>query len=388
MPVVFDAVEGALGELTGVALGADSLANTGRVLTLRQTNDVPFFTGPDSVGPATQPAIKLSGRPNYFQSGIYTVHWSMADTTAGSPVLTATTTVVVHDLFPPVGIRAYYTPDPKSLPIPTNGTGVLNLVVWDGTGPDADPIAWHGYRVRRTIHGISPHPLEVAGQHLNIVTLVRGGTVHIPASPLCLSNWTACTPDSFVYTGSGLFFKGFQNNSLGNGRYAIDYPPGAPADNCASCWVFVDVAAQAGFITDYTVTTLGPFDKNDYIETPLADSPVVTIYPGTPPADNLERVAVVPNPFKGSAAWDPAVGEGRIHFIHIPDGSTVRVFTANGELVRELKLDASSSPGGSIGDLAWDLRNGEGKKVVSGIYLYQVETPQKRTRKGHFVIIK
>ena len=40
------------------------------------------------------------------------------------------------------------------------------------------------------------------------------------------------------------------------------------------------------------------------------------------------------------------------------------------------------------GELPWDLRNGKGQKVVSGIYVYQAETPEGRTRKGHFVIIK
>ena len=42
--------------------------------------------------------------------------------------------------------------------------------------------------------------------------------------------------------GDGVFFRGFRNNSLGNGRYVIDYPPGSPVDACASCWVFADLA--------------------------------------------------------------------------------------------------------------------------------------------------
>jgi hypothetical protein len=159
-------------------------------------------------------------------------------------------------------------------------------------------------------------------------------------------------------------------------------------DECSDCWIFGDLTAMAGFNVDYTVTTIGPFEDTDYVETPLALSSVVSILPASPPADNLEQVAVVPNPFKGSAEWDPAVGEGRVHFIHIPDGSTVRVFTSSGELVRELKLDVNSSPGGKTGELFWDLKNAHGNKIVSGIYIYQVETPQGRTRKGHFVIIK
>jgi hypothetical protein len=258
--------------------------------------------------------------------------------------------------------------------------------VWDGSAVESDPIAWNGYRVRRTIHGASTEPMAAAGQYVYFQFGEHGG--HQPVSPLCLAQSEPCIPDSFVFNGTGLFFRGFRNNSLGNGRYVIDYPPGAPVDRCDACWVFADLATLAGFRTEYAVSTIGPFEEGDYIESPPSESVVVGVTPATSPPDNLERVAVVPNPYRGSAEWDPAASEGRIHFIHIPAGSTVRIFTSNAELVRELKMDSNSSPGGQTGELFWDIRNGEGRKVVSGIYIYQVETPEGRTRKGHFVIIK
>jgi hypothetical protein len=41
------------------------------------------------------------------------------------------------------------------------------------------------------------------------------------------------------------------------------------------------------------------------------------------------------------------------------------------------------------GEVAWDLKNDDGRTVVSGIYLYTVHPADGRTpRKGHFVIIK
>jgi hypothetical protein len=77
-----------------------------------------------------------------------------------------------------------------------------------------------------------------------------------------------------------------------------------------------------------------------------------------------------------------------IHFIRVPHEATIRIFTASGELLRTLKANQFASPGGLTGDVAWDLRNDRGRGVVSGIYLYQVETADGRTRKGKFVIIK
>lgn len=384
-PRRIDTVEGLSVTISGVGIAADSAF--GRLETLSQTNDAPFLSGPATIGPVTKPVITLSGRTDYSQSGTYTIFWTLVNDSIPTPgIMQDTTTLVVHDLFPPPAVRAFYVPNPVSAQV-GNGTGVLSLVVWDGSGPSADPIAWNGYRVRRTIHGVSSEVLGVAGQYVNYTGAVHGA-FHTPLSPLCFNAWAPCDPDSFDFTGMGYFFKGFQGNSLGNGKYVIDYPPGAPVDACSDCWVFADRTALAGFVTDYAVTSIGPFEDNDYDETPIGQSPVVTILPATAPADNLERVAVVPNPFKGSAQWDPAVGEGRVHFIHVPAYATVRVFTSSGELVRELKNDPNSSPGGETGDVFWDLRNGEGKKVVSGIYIYQVETTKGQSRKGHFVIIK
>jgi len=359
-----------------------------RLLTLSQTNNAPFLAGPTSVGPVATPIITLSGTPNFTQFGNYTINWSLVNDTTGTT--TTSTSVVIHNLLPPPTVRAYYTAIPSTVPI-RNASGVMTFLIWDGTVPESDSIAWNGYRVRRNIHGISTEPWEVAGQFTNRVTTVVNKTdvvVKTPTSALCLGNTTPCVPDSFVFNGTGLFFRGFRNNSLGGGRYVLDYPPGAPVDECLNCWVFVDIGIIAGFTTDYRVTSITSTNGTDFVETPLANSPIVTVTPGTPTTTNLEQVAVVPNPYKGNAEWDPAVGEGRIHFIHLPEGATVRIFTTNAELVRELTLNSTRNTGGETGELEWDLRNGRGNKVVSGIYVYQVETREGRTRKGHFVIIK
>ena len=388
VPAVIDAVERV--PLTIAAIGQPADSSMDRRLWLSQTNDTPFLTGPASVDSSLNPILILSGTPSRAQFGNYTINWSMRNDSIPPFTTTATTQVHIHRLSPPTAIQAYYRDLPSTVPI-RNSTGILTFVVWDGTAAEADQFAWNGYRVRRTIHGVSPIPMEVAGQYADVVTIVRNNTpfpVHVPTSPLCLAATVPCIPDSFQFNGAGLFFHGFRNNHLGNGQYVIDYPPGAPVDECSSCWVFADVSAMAGFRTDYTVTSIGPELASDILETPLSESPVVTVTPATPPEDNLERVAVVPNPYKGFAEWDPAPGEGRMHFIHVPPGTRIRIFTTNAELVRELTMDPASSPGGATGELSWDMRNGKGQKVVTGIYIYQAETPEGRTRKGHFVIIK
>jgi hypothetical protein len=244
---------------------------------------------------------------------------------------------------------------------------------------EADSGIWMGYRVRRTIKGITPIPFEVIGQYKSRNTVTSA----------CLATAAPCDLSQFIFYGTGLFFKGFHNN-FANGQFIINYPPGAPAVDCDTCWIFADQANLAGFTSQYAVTSIDTvhLTANDFTESPIDSSEIVTVQPSAPPADNLERVAVVPNPFRGSAEWDPVPGENRVHFIHLPAGSTVRVFTTNGELVRVLVQNPNANLGGQTGDLEWDLKNADGRKIVSGIYIYQVESPQGHNIKGHFVVIR
>jgi hypothetical protein len=269
----------------------------------------------------------------------------------------------------PNTVRAFFTPL-------TGGKTVI--LVWSGAHVESDSV-WMGYRVRRTIKGITPNPFEVIGQFKSRNTVTSA----------CLATGTPCDLSNFVFYGTGLFFRGFQNNFI-NGQYIINYPPGAPTVSCDSCWVFADQANLAGFTSLYAVTSIDTLHMtgNDFTESPIDSSEIVTVQPSGPPAPNLERVAVVPNPFRGSAEWDPVPGASRIHFINLPASSTVRIYTSNGELVRVLVQNPNANPGGVTGDLEWDLKNADGRNVVSGIYIYQVESPAGHNVKGHFVVIR
>jgi hypothetical protein len=243
--------------------------------------------------------------------------------------------------------------------------------------------SWTGYRVRRTVEGISVNRLEVVGQFKS--RDVWG--------PLCVELQSPCDFSNFVFTGAGVFFKGFRNNKIPGtaNEYYFDYPPGNPVDADTTARVYVDLAPIVGFGHEYAVTSIDTLTEvnADILESAVDSTQLVTLTPATPPADNLERVMVVPNPYKGSAEWDPGPNDRRLHFVNLPDGSTVRIYTAAGELLRTLTQNAASSPGGQTGELAWDLKNDSGRTVVSGIYIYTVHPPDGRTpKKGHFVIIK
>jgi hypothetical protein len=289
----------------------------------------------------------------------------------------------------PTGVQGYYlqatTANRNSV---QNATGTFVFIVWNGLSAETDTACtdttcapyWKGYRVRRTIEGISPNPFEVIGQWK-----ARDSVV-----PLCLAEQQPCDLQNFTFTGTGVFFKGFQHNQIGPGQFVIDYPKGSPVDADPGARIFVDPGALVGFPTQYAVTSIDTTRtvNSDFYESPIDSSQIVRLTPSTGPAPNMEHVAVVPNPYKGSAEWDPPGGRA-VHFINLPAGSTVRIYTAAGELLRVLTQDTNSSAGGQTGELVWDLKNAHGSSVVSGIYIYTVHPPDGRTpKKGHFVIIK
>jgi len=107
--------------------------------------------------------------------------------------------------------------------------------------------------------------------------------------------------------------------------------------------------------------------------------------------DGCAKVRVVPNPYRGGAAWDLVPSERdptgtRIAFRSLPrDDSPVRIriYTLSGDLVRE----AEHVTAGGDGTYFWDLVTRSGQNVSSGIYLYTVQY-WGGTCRGRFVIIR
>ncbi len=105
------------------------------------------------------------------------------------------------------------------------------------------------------------------------------------------------------------------------------------------------------------------------------------VEPSAGPTPDLERVSVVPNPYRASEAWDPAASH-EVHFINLPPRARIRIYTVAGDLVAELHHDDA------VRDFErWDLRNQNGQNVASGIYVYRVEAASF-TFQHRFVVIR
>ena len=108
----------------------------------------------------------------------------------------------------------------------------------------------------------------------------------------------------------------------------------------------------------------------------LANMTVEPVAPTGGPTTNLQTATVVPNPFRGRESWDLPDGN-EVHFINLPPKAKIRIYTVAGDLVRELLHD-DTVPVSARSDLLnaerWDLKNGNGRDVASGIYMYRIES--------------
>jgi hypothetical protein len=83
----------------------------------------------------------------------------------------------------------------------------------------------------------------------------------------------------------------------------------------------------------------------------------------------LDLINVVPNPYYAFSEYERNKLDNRIKITNLPEQCQIRIYTANGKLVRNIKKD---SP---LTFQDWDLTNHAGIPVAGGIYLIHVEVP-------------
>jgi hypothetical protein len=114
-----------------------------------------------------------------------------------------------------------------------------------------------------------------------------------------------------------------------------------------------------------------------------------TIDPDLARSEFAEQPYVVPNPYVGSASFEPerfaisGRGERRIEFRGLPQRCTIRIYTVRGDLVQTLVHD-----GGTEGYEAWDLRTKDNLDVAPGLYIFHVDGGELGNSIGKFGVIK
>jgi hypothetical protein len=104
----------------------------------------------------------------------------------------------------------------------------------------------------------------------------------------------------------------------------------------------------------------------------------------------LDRIKVVPNPYVAAAAWEErntyASGRGprSLHFNHLPQVCTIRIYTVSGELVATIQHNSQMLDGSA----EWNMLTRDNLSISYGIYLYHVDAPGIGEKVGKFAVIK
>jgi hypothetical protein len=152
----------------------------------------------------------------------------------------------------------------------------------------------------------------------------------------------------------------------------------------------VQVVTKEIFIPPVGVTATNRMNENSFY----------AISPATPEAtETLDDVKVVPNPYIGSVAWnnpipsDMSPWEHRLMFINLPADAKIRIYTLDGDFVKEIKSGESARvgeaiPPGRSSAAEWDLITRNNQEAAPGVYMYVVDSPSLGQKVGKFVIIR
>ncbi len=122
----------------------------------------------------------------------------------------------------------------------------------------------------------------------------------------------------------------------------------------------------------------------------------IAVPPDDPSADL--NVYIYPNPYRIDDDYRGRGFEGRtedfrpndrvrtINFANLPPRCTIRIYTIDGDLVREIEHNMPVSDPKYTHD-SWDMITRNTQLVVSGLYYWAIETPDGRTQVGKLVII-
>jgi len=170
---------------------------------------------------------------------------------------------------------------------------------------------------------------------------------------------------------------------------------------------FVDTHVLNGFPYFYSIVPISvvPGDSagSDVVlqGNPSASNAQV-VYPRGDSRNDQKEVFVVPNPYKGGAEWDLVPREEdpsgtKVTFMNLPrTKGTIHIYTIAGDLVKNIEFDGRPAADvqygkdpvtGGKGSVPWNLISRNGQKIVSGIYLYSVDTELGK-KVGRFIIIR
>jgi hypothetical protein len=96
----------------------------------------------------------------------------------------------------------------------------------------------------------------------------------------------------------------------------------------------------------------------------------------------MDKVYVVPNPFRVTSGFEGEGAENSIGFYGLPEKCTIKIYSFAGQLIQTIE---HNKPEYSV---TWVQISRNYQELASGVYYYVVKTPEGKTARGKFVVIK
>jgi hypothetical protein len=195
------------------------------------------------------------------------------------------------------------------------------------------------------------------------------------------------------------------DNTGGPGVFSVSYDPLKPGGTKSDFIVFLEknlrdsLVITWGFSMLYDSTKSEPttgdtakislykmFQANDIFEFSTQQQKIDVTQAKT----DLDKIKVVPNPYIAVATWEPrnpyntGRGSRSIHFNHLPQACTIRIYNVAGELVATIDHNSPMLDGTE----EWNLLTRDNLTVAYGVYIFQVDAPGIGVKIGKFAVIK
>jgi len=195
------------------------------------------------------------------------------------------------------------------------------------------------------------------------------------------------------------------DNTGGPGVFSVSYDPTRPGGSKSDYIVFLEENSSDSLVITWGFNML--FDSTKSLPT-TGDTAKLALFKMFQSEDvfefsterekidipiaksSLDKIKVVPNPYIAVASWEPKnpynTGRGTrsIHFNHLPQVCTIRIYNVAGELVATLDHNSPMLDGTED----WNLLTRDNLTVAYGVYIFQVDAPGIGTKIGKFAIIK
>ncbi|MDD3806828.1 MAG: hypothetical protein PHE86_02155 [Candidatus Marinimicrobia bacterium] len=219
------------------------------------------------------------------------------------------------------------------------------------------------------------------------------------------------TPESHENFAGYIVYKASEKTATGDFLWVTldtflvgseNWPP--PLGKKARMYKLFDPNVKFGFDYYYTVQSVS-IDIQDppigvqatSMRDPRAFYPISVATPVA--TETLDNVKVVPNPYVGSAIWNNPIPsstnpwEHRLQFINLPADAKIKIFTIDGDFVKEIYAGETVRIGEGYPDAResvaeWDLLTRNDQEAAPGIYMYVVDSPSLGTKVGKFVIVR